>query len=92
MAWDPYAYPVTCDVCGGGGMGTLKTSAAGWDPTRRIRHIDPTICAENLRRQRLALERDRAEVEQRQQPSLQEQQDLEVPPGMIRPGRGGGVA
>ena len=43
-------FPVTCDVCGGDGVGTLKTHLANWSLRPGvISHDDPSVCIENLR-------------------------------------------
>lgn len=54
---NPYQFPVTCDVCGGEGVGTIQTAGAAWLADSQIRHRDPRVCAENLRQQRKELER-----------------------------------
>jgi hypothetical protein len=53
--------PVTCDVCGGDGMGTIETAAAQWKWGRHryseVRHSDPAVCAANLERRARMLQR-----------------------------------
>lgn len=41
---NPYQFKVTCSVCGGQGMGTIGTAAAGWTSAGLITHISPSIC------------------------------------------------
>jgi hypothetical protein len=40
---------LTCDICGGEGLGTLMNGAAALTG-EELRHNDPAICAENLER------------------------------------------
>jgi len=47
-----YTEPCTCSVCGGDGMARIGTWTWG-----ELVHVDPAVCAENLRRQREDLER-----------------------------------
>lgn len=54
---NPYQFEVKCDVCGKGGMTTLRAASNRW-LGGKLRHSDPEVCAENLRR-----ERERLEVE-----------------------------
>jgi hypothetical protein len=49
---NPFQYECTCDVCGGTGLGTARTAAAGWLTGSVITHRDPRVCIANLRRQR----------------------------------------
>ncbi len=44
-----YVMTVTCEVCGEEGSSTVKTATSGWYEDGIIRHIDPAVCAENLR-------------------------------------------
>lgn len=44
-----HTFPVTCDICGGDGMGTIQTAAAQWDTRCEVRHTDPAVCAVVLR-------------------------------------------
>ena len=44
----PHTHPVTCAICGGGGLGTIDTAAAGWDSRSQIVHSDPTVCRQVL--------------------------------------------
>lgn len=52
-----FPYDVECDVCGGPGVASSRTAAAQW--FGEIRHTDPAVCAEYLRRLRLKLEQER---------------------------------
>lgn len=56
-----YQFPVTCDICGGEGMGTYRTAGAAWDTRSTITHIDPRVCRDNLDRERRRVERERRE-------------------------------
>ena len=50
-----YTEPVTCSVCGGPGLARADHLWANW--LGLVQHIDPIVCAENLRHQREELER-----------------------------------
>lgn len=54
--------PVICDVCGGKGMATVRDAADLWRGAT-VRHTDPSICADNLRRERDRLEKLKKEIE-----------------------------
>jgi len=43
-------FDVTCEICGGTGLGTIKTAAAAWDSNQRVSHSDPDVCRMNLAR------------------------------------------
>jgi len=58
---NPFQYPVTCDVCGGEGVGTVRTAGAAWMEGSFISHTDPRVCAENLRLKRLEREKRKSE-------------------------------
>lgn len=45
-----HQFPGVCDICGGEGMGTIRTAGAMWDRNSEVRHNDPRICASNLAR------------------------------------------
>lgn len=45
---NPYKFPVTCDRCGGDGVGTIRTAGAAWDANSYITHRDRRICDEIL--------------------------------------------
>jgi hypothetical protein len=49
-----WAFPVTCDRCGGEGVGSVKTAAAEWDPDMRLLHTDRRICDANLREKKIS--------------------------------------
>lgn len=55
---NPYTEEVSCSVCGGPGMSTLRD--AWFSP----RHVDPSVCAEYLRRKRCKLDKERKEFEE----------------------------
>lgn len=59
-----YTTTVHCDVCGCEGQGSLRTAAAAWDSNRTIRHRDPSVCAENLQRQKRELDKREKELKQ----------------------------
>lgn len=59
---NPYRFPVTCDVCGGEGVGMARTAAAAWHASSVISHRDPRVCQDNLRLLREKAERDAAEL------------------------------
>ena len=42
-------FPCTCSICGGDGVGNSKTVAASWYGGN-VRHTNPQVCADNLRR------------------------------------------
>ncbi len=48
---------VTCGVCGGEGMGTIRTASAEWTAPESVVHSDPAVCRDELARQRRELER-----------------------------------
>jgi hypothetical protein len=54
-----HIFAVNCDVCGGEGAADIRTSAAAWDAYATVAHVDPSVCRDNLRREREELERDR---------------------------------
>lgn len=54
--------PVTCDVCGEGGMSTPNDSAQQWFGGQMV-HTDPRVCAENLAAKRRKFEREKEEWE-----------------------------
>lgn len=54
---NPFPFDVECDVCGGPAVASSRVAAAQW--FGEIRHTDPAVCAEYLRRQRDDLERER---------------------------------
>jgi hypothetical protein len=54
-----YEFPVTCDVCGGEGVGSIQTAAAAWQTRYRIVHNDPDVCRYNLERMREKLEKQK---------------------------------
>lgn len=58
-----FPFDVECDVCGGPGVASSRVAAAQW--LGEIRHSDPAVCAEYLRRKRLELDALRADVEKR---------------------------
>lgn len=60
-----YTMTLHCDICGCEGEGSLNTVAAAWDSTNTIRHKDPTVCAENLKRKKLELDKKKKELEAR---------------------------
>lgn len=60
---NPYQFEVTCDICGGTGMGTIRTSAAAWDRNRRVVHQDPDICRYYLDKQKKELDKARTIIE-----------------------------
>lgn len=51
-----FTMPATCDVCGGDGVATPKVAAEQWKVGSEIRHQDPSICAENLRKKKQELD------------------------------------
>ena len=63
---NPYTEHVTCDICGGPGVGTPKTATAAWIVGNEIRHTDPETCAYYLSLERERLERERKEMEARE--------------------------
>ncbi len=64
---NPYIFPTICSVCGGEGM--LHASDVGADWLGEVRHNDPKVCAENLRRKRANLDKEKKELEQKKQAS-----------------------
>ena len=53
---NPYVMEVCCDICGEKGMATINSAADQWLGVK-LRHTDPRICAENLRRKKEELDR-----------------------------------
>lgn len=51
-----YEEEVTCDVCGGKGVAAPRDAASRW-LGGKLRHTDPQVCADNLRKERKRLER-----------------------------------
>lgn len=51
-----HTFPLTCDVCGGDGHGTIQTAGAAWDRRSTIVHTDPRVCRDYLDRERRRLE------------------------------------
>lgn len=64
---NPYVCEVTCEVCGDGGMATPRVAAAEW--FGGVRHADPAVCADNLRRKARKLEEREKALEQKEQES-----------------------
>jgi hypothetical protein len=58
---NPYQFPVTCEVCGGEGMGTFRTAGAAWRRGSFITHNNPAVCRDNLDRERRKMEEQRRE-------------------------------
>lgn len=52
-----YTETVSCDVCGGDGVGTFQTAVAAWDADSTIAHRDPSICRAVLDARRRQLDR-----------------------------------
>jgi hypothetical protein len=58
---NPYQYPLSCDVCGGPGVGTSSANYAAWRPINKwgyvstITHRDPSVCQYYLSRKRAEL-------------------------------------
>lgn len=63
---NPYQFEVTCDVCGEPGMGDSRASAAQWLAGSQVRHTDPRVCAMNLERKRLKLEKREAALKEKE--------------------------
>ena len=61
---NPYQFKVTCDVCGGEGVGTIRTSAAAWDARSTIAHTDPRVCRDELARRRREIDALAEEIKQ----------------------------
>jgi hypothetical protein len=55
---DHYVEPVACSVCGEKGLARAGEGHKIWFGGT-FRHTDPEVCADNLRRQRRELERER---------------------------------
>lgn len=55
--------PITCEVCGEEGHALTGTGYKAW-LGGKFYHKDPRVCADNLRRQREKLERERASQEE----------------------------
>lgn len=53
---NPYTVRVICDVCGEKGIARPRDAANEWLGAT-LRHHDPEVCAENLKRLRLTLEK-----------------------------------
>lgn len=67
---NPFQFEVTCEVCGEPGMGTIRCLSAGWMADgSQVRHVDPGVCAANLERKRVALERREAELTEKEKES-----------------------
>lgn len=45
---NPYTFPVTCDTCGGEGMGTIQAAGAAWVRGSFVTHSDPRVCRDVL--------------------------------------------
>ena len=54
---NPYQFDVTCDICGGLGVGTINTAAAAWDTDAEVRHINPNDCRQYLKQRAQELEK-----------------------------------
>jgi len=71
-----HSEPATCTVCGGEGMARPLDSWSWF-----LRHVDPSVCAANLRRRREELERREqaiadANVAKQTQPDIEAKQPL----------------
>ncbi len=55
-----HSFPLVCDVCGGEGVGTIRTAGAAWEPGSEIRHNNPAVCAAHLARRKRDLDRREA--------------------------------
>lgn len=51
-----------CDVCGCEGAATYKTAALSWVKGSFVRHTNPSVCAENLRRKKAGLDKREKEL------------------------------
>lgn len=56
-----YTIHVTCSVCGGEGMATMRAASSLW-LGGSLRHIDPEECARNLRRKKEELDKIEKEL------------------------------
>ena len=59
---NPFFCKTYCDVCGGEGVGTPRTSAAMWSKEHTVRHTDPRVCADNLQRRKEELDQKEKEL------------------------------
>lgn len=55
-----HSFDVECEVCGGPGVGTIRTAAAAWDPRSRVSHVDPRDCAHYLEQKKRDLDKREA--------------------------------
>lgn len=74
-----HIYPLTCDICGGGGMGTSSANAAAWNLHARVVHSNPDVC-------RAVLEQMRRELESSAAPSEGEDKAGRPPSGGMAAG------
>lgn len=63
-----YGLPVTCDICGGEGVGDIKVAVAAW--VGGVVHRDPDICRDNLLIMRRKLDKMKKEMENAKTSSL----------------------
>ena len=56
---NPFIMDVCCDVCGGPGVATVSAAGDQW-LGYEIRHTDPAVCAEYLKRRKEELDRREA--------------------------------
>ncbi len=58
---NPYIVEACCDICGGPGVSTMCTAADRWLGSE-IRHTDPAVCAEYLKRRKRELDKKEASL------------------------------
>ena len=66
---NPYVFEVYCDVCGGPGVATPRTAAAQWIVGNVIRHTDPRVCADYLKKKKRELDKRETELKKQEQES-----------------------
>jgi len=54
-------FSTTCSICGGSGVGTIKTSVAEWDSSQIVAHINPSVCRKVLAQREQKIKRAEAE-------------------------------
>jgi len=60
---EPTPFEVTCDICGGTGLGSIRTTGASWDTNKQIVHNNPEVCRDVLARKAEALNKKEKELE-----------------------------
>ena len=56
-------FEMQCDVCGGGGLGTIEELGAQWNADISVVHSDPNTCRYHLSKQKEKMQQEREHVQ-----------------------------